>query len=75
MPHFFHFGFRCQDPDDVRTRRRSLVADGVPLVEDEDTASYVGVKCLDPDGYQVELYWEPAVSRGVTGSGPRGMIH
>ena len=60
MAQFFHFGFRCADAEQVREQRAKLVADGVRLVEDEDTDAYVGVKCLDPDGYPVEVYWEPA---------------
>ncbi|HLV59135.1 MAG TPA: VOC family protein [Natronosporangium sp.] len=59
VPEFLHLGFRCDDPDEVRSQRGRLVADGVPLVEDEDTPTYVGLKCLDPDGYTVEVYWEP----------------
>jgi hypothetical protein len=30
-----------------------------------DEPAYVSFKCLDPDGYTVEGYWEPA-QRGVT---------
>jgi hypothetical protein len=28
-------------------------------VEELDEADYVSVKCHDPDGYVVELSWEP----------------
>jgi catechol 2,3-dioxygenase-like lactoylglutathione lyase family enzyme len=55
---FLHFGYVCADPDEVREMRARLRAGGVPLVEDEDTASYVGIKALDPDGYRVEISWE-----------------
>lgn len=58
-PEFFHFGFRCADPEQVRRQRSRLLADRIPLVEEFDDAAYVGLKCLDPDGYQVEVYWEP----------------
>ena len=34
-------------------------ADGVELVEDEETEGYVGFKCLDPDRHVVEVAWEP----------------
>jgi hypothetical protein len=36
-----------------------LPADGVPVIEWEDGPDQVSVKCLDPDGYPVETYWEP----------------
>jgi hypothetical protein len=43
-----------------------MIAEGVELVEDEDTATCVGFKCLDPDGHVVEVSWErrfPAAQR------------
>lgn len=58
-PEFFHFGFRCAEAEQVRKQRARLLDDGIALVEDDDTENYVGMKCLDPDGYQVEVYWEP----------------
>lgn len=59
LPAFLHFGFQASDPGTVRALRERLVRDGVTFVEDEDTDAYVGFKCLDPDGYTVEVYWEP----------------
>jgi catechol 2,3-dioxygenase-like lactoylglutathione lyase family enzyme len=56
---FPHFGFEMAAPVDVRSLRARLLADGVVLVEDEDDASYVGFKCLDPDRHVVEVSWEP----------------
>ena len=56
---FSHFGFEMESPDEVRRLRALLVADGVELVEDEDAQTYVGFKCLDPDGHVVEVAWEP----------------
>jgi hypothetical protein len=32
-----------------------MIAEGVELVEDEDTEAYVGFKRLDPDGHVVEV--------------------
>ena len=54
-----HFG--CSMPDaaaarDVRERLRNR---GVPELEWEDGADYVGVKVADPDGYVVELSYAP----------------
>jgi catechol 2,3-dioxygenase-like lactoylglutathione lyase family enzyme len=56
---FPHFGFEMESPDEVRRLRARLVADEVELVEDEDAETYVGFKCLDPDGNVVEVAWEP----------------
>jgi catechol 2,3-dioxygenase-like lactoylglutathione lyase family enzyme len=60
LPPFLHFGFEAAErPDDVRAFRDRLLADGIPLVEEQDEPGYVSVKCRDPDGYVVELAWEP----------------
>jgi catechol 2,3-dioxygenase-like lactoylglutathione lyase family enzyme len=55
---FPHFGFDMDSPEAVRDLRARLVADGFELVEDEDEASYVGFKCLDPDRHVIEVSWE-----------------
>jgi catechol 2,3-dioxygenase-like lactoylglutathione lyase family enzyme len=54
-----HFGFRCDEPGEVRALRDTLAAAGVPITEAYDEDGYVNLKCLDPDGYEVEVYWEP----------------
>jgi catechol 2,3-dioxygenase-like lactoylglutathione lyase family enzyme len=58
-PSFLHFGFTAGSPEDVRAFRERLVADGVELAEEWEEPDYVSVKCRDPDGYVVELSWEP----------------
>ncbi|OLB82741.1 MAG: hypothetical protein AUI14_00130 [Actinobacteria bacterium 13_2_20CM_2_71_6] len=58
MPGFLHFGFALADPDAVRALLARLQADGVPVVESDDEPGYVAFKCLDPDGWRVEVYWE-----------------
>ena len=61
LPSFLHFGFRAAaDPDEVRTFRDRLSADGVEIAEFWDEPDYVSVKCKDPDGYVIEFAWEPA---------------
>ncbi|MGH8980184.1 MAG: VOC family protein [Acidimicrobiales bacterium] len=55
----FHFGFRRHDPGAVRALGSALVAAGVDVFERDDDAEIVNVKFLDPDGYFVEVYWEP----------------
>jgi catechol 2,3-dioxygenase-like lactoylglutathione lyase family enzyme len=59
LPRFLHFGVAALGPDEVHARRDALVAAGVTIVEEWDEPDYVSVKCLDPDGYVVEIAWEP----------------
>ena len=56
---FLHFGFAMADAGAVRALRNRLEADGVPVVERDDEPDLVSFKCLDPDGWRVEVYWEP----------------
>ena len=56
---FPHFGFEMDSPEEVRELRGRLVAEGSRLVEEEESETYVGFKCLDPDGHVVEVSWEP----------------
>jgi catechol 2,3-dioxygenase-like lactoylglutathione lyase family enzyme len=58
LPPFVHFGFRCAEPDDVRALLERVMTDGVSVVERFDEPDFVSFKCLDPDGYIVEVYWE-----------------
>jgi hypothetical protein len=58
MPRFFHFGIGVPTPDEVRAFQARLTADDVAIVEQSDEPDYVSVKCLDPDGYVVEVFWE-----------------
>lgn len=57
-PGFLHFGFRLGDADAVRTLRRRMEQEGVPVVEQDEEPTLVSFKCLDPDGWRVEVYWE-----------------
>jgi catechol 2,3-dioxygenase-like lactoylglutathione lyase family enzyme len=59
VPDFLHFGIHLPDPEAVRAFRDRLVADGVTIAEEWEEPEYVSVKCLDPDGYVVEVAWEP----------------
>jgi catechol 2,3-dioxygenase-like lactoylglutathione lyase family enzyme len=59
LPEFVHFGFRCASPGQVREMFDRLVAGGVPIRERDEEPELVSFKCLDPDGYPVEVYWEP----------------
>jgi hypothetical protein len=35
-----------------------LSAEGTTIVERDDEPGLVSFKCLDPDGWRVEVYWE-----------------
>ncbi len=59
-PAFLHFGFAMAGPEAVRALRARLERDGVPVVERDDEPDLVSFKCLDPDGWRVEVYWEPS---------------
>ncbi len=60
LPPFLHFGTGLDSADEVRAFRDRLVGDGVELVGWWDEPDYVSVKFRDPDGYVVEVSWEPA---------------
>ena len=53
-----HFGFRTADADEVRALLSELRAADVPITETHDEPGYVSLKCLDPDGYEIEIYCE-----------------
>lgn len=55
---FLHFGFSMPDPGRVRELMTRMYADGVHIVEFDDEPDIVSFKCLDPDGWRVEVYWE-----------------
>ena len=62
LPPFLHFGTSLGTPDEVRAFRDRVTADGVPVVAWADEPVYVSVKFRDPDGYVVEVAWEPATA-------------
>src|SRR5262245_43353702 len=60
LPPFLHFGRGLSAAADVRALQAMAADDGVEVVEAWDEPGYVSVKLRDPDGYVVELFWEPA---------------
>jgi catechol 2,3-dioxygenase-like lactoylglutathione lyase family enzyme len=60
LPPFFHFGRGVESPDDVRAFRARIEADELEILEWWDEPDYVSVKFPDPDGYVIEVGWEPA---------------
>jgi catechol 2,3-dioxygenase-like lactoylglutathione lyase family enzyme len=57
-PSFLHFGFTMGDAAAVHALRDRMEGDGVPVTERDDEPDLVSFKCLDPDGWRVEVYWE-----------------
>ncbi|MBV8601850.1 MAG: VOC family protein [Candidatus Eremiobacteraeota bacterium] len=59
MPQWFHFGTRVESSDAVSTlhqeMRQAAVPIAKPLFQDETMSSF---RCVDPDGYAIEVYWE-----------------
>jgi catechol 2,3-dioxygenase-like lactoylglutathione lyase family enzyme len=55
---FLHFGFAMPDAAAVRTLGARMESDRVPLIEQSDEPNLVSFKCLDPDSWRVEVYWE-----------------
>jgi catechol 2,3-dioxygenase-like lactoylglutathione lyase family enzyme len=59
LPTFLHFGQRLASSDDVRAFRDRLIGDDVEIAGWWEEPDYVSVKFRDPDGYVVEVSWEP----------------
>ena len=56
MPEWFHVGCRLDSPDAVRALRGKLDDHVIAGGDDPD---FVWFRAADPDGYQIEVYWEP----------------
>jgi catechol 2,3-dioxygenase-like lactoylglutathione lyase family enzyme len=59
LPGFLHFGKGLASPEEVRSFRDRIVTDGREVVDWWDEPDYVSVKFRDPDGYVIEVSWEP----------------
>ena len=55
-PGFLHFGFRVADAAGVHALRERMELDGVTIIERDDEPDLVAFKCLDPDGWRIEVY-------------------
>jgi catechol 2,3-dioxygenase-like lactoylglutathione lyase family enzyme len=55
---FLHFGFAMPDADAVHALLRQMRREGVSIVEQDEEPDHVSFKCLDPDGWRVETYWD-----------------
>jgi len=58
-PEFLHFGFHLDSAAEVRAKRAGISAAGIRIIEEYEDEDLVSFKCLDPDGWPVEVYWEP----------------
>jgi catechol 2,3-dioxygenase-like lactoylglutathione lyase family enzyme len=59
LPPFLHFGFCASSPAAVDVLRGEVAGRGAEIVAEWDEPGYVSFKCHDPDGYVVEVAWEP----------------
>jgi catechol 2,3-dioxygenase-like lactoylglutathione lyase family enzyme len=58
-PEFLHFGFHLDSAAEVRAKQAEISAAGFRIIEEYEDPALVSFKCLDPDGWPVEVYWEP----------------
>ena len=58
FPEWFHFGFRLGSAQAVRKLHRRMNSEGIRVDDIEEHAGYVTFRCLDSDGYGIEVYWE-----------------
>ena len=59
LPSWFHFGFRLDNPDHVRALHNRMKGEGITITGDLiDEEGWIHFRCADPDGYQIEVYWE-----------------
>jgi hypothetical protein len=63
LPPGFHIGFGVVSADAVVAKHRSLQAAGVRTTDVDDfrpDEAYVTFRCWDPDGTEIEIFWEPS---------------
>jgi catechol 2,3-dioxygenase-like lactoylglutathione lyase family enzyme len=63
LPDGVHVGFGVDDPGTVAALHGTLAASGVTVTAVDDLRPderYVTFRCWDPDGTEVEVFWEPA---------------
>lgn len=61
LPDGTHIGFGADSPDDVSHVHATLSAAGVRVTAIEDRRpdlDYVSFRCWDPDGTEIEIFWE-----------------
>ncbi len=58
FPEWFHFGFRLGSARAVRKLHSRMRSEGVQVHDIEAHADYVTFRCMDSDGYGIEVFWE-----------------
>jgi catechol-2,3-dioxygenase len=59
FPSWFHIGFRMDDRAAVGALFRRLEGGETPIRTPlTDEGDFAFFRCSDPDGYQIEVYWE-----------------
>ncbi len=58
LPDGFHIGFGLDDGAAVEAAQRRLTSAGVRVGELETEDGYVTFRCWDPDGTEIEVYWD-----------------
>jgi hypothetical protein len=53
-----HFGIKVADADSVRRSLARLADEDVRVGELFESESRVAFHCVDPDGYQAEVFWQ-----------------
>jgi catechol 2,3-dioxygenase-like lactoylglutathione lyase family enzyme len=62
LPPGVHIGFRLASADEASTRHAAMSVAGLRVSELQDSRpdeDYVSFRCWDPDGTEVEQFWEP----------------
>ena len=59
FPGWFHFGFRLDSIEQVEALHASMLGAGVEMRQPfENWSDLAAFRCVDEDGYQIEVYWE-----------------
>ena len=61
-PPGFHFGFRLEREQLVDELPQRMASAGERVAELHTTPGFTWFRCQDPDGYTIEVYWEPLAS-------------
>jgi catechol 2,3-dioxygenase-like lactoylglutathione lyase family enzyme len=70
LPAGFHIGFGLDTADEVMALYVELAAAGAvttALQDHRPQEAYVTFRCGDPDGTEIEVFWEPAEARPADG--------
>ena len=64
LPNWFHIGLLVASAEQCRIVFDRMTADGVKIVEPlKENGPLLTFLCADPDGHELQVYWDPAGSR------------